>query len=576
MKLKLSVGLGGGRVEDVTVNADATATVGALAAAIFTADPRAQGRVPAGPLTLRIDGGLELTPASELSASGLQSGQRVVLSQPGVGAVAGVAGQRAATLVVTEGPDAGKDFPLRLGSNQIGRGAGSDVRLTDPMVSKDHVRINVGEQIDIIDLASANGVQLRGALISRAVLGANDEFVIGDSVLKVVQHATHGGALAPSPVVEFNRSPRLDPEYEGIEFIAPEPPSPPVPGRLSMVSAIAPLVMAGLMYALTKNANSILLMALSPVLLVGSYFENRKNAKHRFAVGTARFKAGLRDLETQLHYAAEQEVAGRQLEHPATATVAEAVIARNPLLWTRRPDRRSFLQVRLGEGAAASRHHVKLPEANTTTPELWSELNALPRRYQFVAPVPIVADLTSCGAVGLAGPAGVAGPVLCSFVLQLTALHSPAELVLCAMSSRDRQADWDWLKWLPHTTSEHSPLQAPHLASSSTASLVLALQQVVGDRELGVPGQPTGPRIVVIVDELASYDRPAVVDLLERGAAVGVHFVWVASALSQVPAGCQVFLEWDQTGGAWGFGDVRTGLRTYPITADVLARDAVA
>jgi len=580
MKLKLSINMGGGRVEDITVNADAVATVGALAGAIAVADPRARGEVVADGLTLRIDGGPELSAAAELGSSGLQSGQRVLLTRAGGHSlVASSAGPRAATLMVTEGPDAGKDFPLRLGANQVGRGSGCDVRLTDPMVSKDHVRINVGEQIDIVDLASANGVLLRGSPISRAVLGSADEFVIGDSVLKVVQHATHTGTLMPSPVVLFNRQPRLDPLYEGIEFVAPEPPQAPSPGRLSMVSAIAPLVMAGLMYSITGNANSILLMALSPVLLVGSYFENKKNTKHRFEVGTARFKAGLRDLETQLHYAAEQEVKGRQLEYPSTAAIAESVTVRDALLWTRRPDRRSFLDVRLGEGAAATRHTVKVAETNNTLVELWDELHAVPRRYAYVAPVPTVADLAECGSLGIAGPAVVAKSVVNSVVLQLVALHSPAELVLCALAAHDRQAEWDWLKWLPHTSSEHSPLPVAHLVSSSTGPLVLALQQTMEDRERILAGSDSkvpGPRIVVLVDELADYDRPDVIDLLERGPSVGVHFVWVASSIAQVPAGCQVFMEWQQAHNSWSFGDVRTGGRTIPVAADVVSTEQVA
>ena len=59
----------------------------------------------------------------------------------------------------------GREFPLRIGENSIGREA-ADVILTDSAVSRKHACITVGESaIEIEDLGSTNGTEVDGARI---------------------------------------------------------------------------------------------------------------------------------------------------------------------------------------------------------------------------------------------------------------------------------------------------------------------------------------------------------------------------------------------------------------------------
>ncbi|MEQ1700633.1 MAG: FtsK/SpoIIIE domain-containing protein [Ilumatobacteraceae bacterium] len=580
MKLKLTLHLEGGRTEDVVVTADAGNSVGDVAAAIALADPRGARSSRVGNVTLRIEGSAPrvIPPSVGLGSAGLQSGERVsIIADGGQFSSAAPAAGHAATLTVIEGPDAGSSFPLQFGSNQIGRGRGNDVRLTDPMVSKAHARINVGDQLDIADLGSSNGIQLRGTTVTRAVIGANDVAVIGDTAFRVVQHATQAAHAVPSPTVEFNRSPRLDPVVEGEELVAPSPPQQPGHARFPVIPLVAPIFMASIMFAITRNVTSIVFVALSPIMMVGSFFENRFAGKKAFELGTRQFRAGLKDLEIQMHYALDQEGIGRRAEYPATAEVVQAVQTRDPLLWTRRPDQRAFLDLRLGLGPRPSRHTIKLPSSNTTSPELWRELTDIPKRYRLVENVPVVADLEDCGSVGIAGPGTHADAAARSAVLQVCGLHSPAEVVLCALISPDHAPGWEWLKWLPHTSSDHCPLGVEQLAVSNTAPLVAALDDFVAQREAARRGSESKapvPRVVLLVDDTASMDRAQVVDLMERGGSVGVHLIWFANSQAQLPAACRVFLAADPTSGTWRVGDVRDGVAADDIVPDLL--DAAA
>ena len=71
------------------------------------------------------------------------------------------------------------------------------------------------------------------------------------------------GAQAAGAVA-FNRSPRLDPRYVGIELKAPEPPKPAQRQRFPIVTLIAPIMMAGMIYAITQERDGDSLRCVEP------------------------------------------------------------------------------------------------------------------------------------------------------------------------------------------------------------------------------------------------------------------------------------------------------------------------
>ena len=79
-------------------------------------------------------------------------------------------GPAAATLRVMSGPDVGREFSLPSGTSYIGRDRDVDIRLTDPLTSKRHARITVGESVEIVDTNSANGLLMDGLPVTRATL----------------------------------------------------------------------------------------------------------------------------------------------------------------------------------------------------------------------------------------------------------------------------------------------------------------------------------------------------------------------------------------------------------------------
>ncbi len=543
MHLKLRV-LADGHGDDVLVDVEPQTTVGELALALFP-DAAASGSGP-DHLGLAVDVDSAdrrvVPPATRLDASGIRSGcavgpitSRLVSPPPAV----------AATLTVHDGPDAPSTIPLHTGRNSIGRGSDRDVRLTDPLTSKRHAEVIVGDVVEIVDAASANGVLMSGRPVARAVLHARDRVVLGATTISVAHHGLQGGRTPRhTNDVPFNRSPRLDPRYAGIVLVAPEPPSPPASQRFPIATVVGPIVLAVVLFAFTQNLLSILFFALSPVIMIGSWWETRSANRKQVVVESARFRSALNDLAVQLDYALGLERIGRRHEHPSVVEVLEAVDARSPLVWTRRPEHDSFAQVRLGLGTQTSRNSVEMPSTNKTLPGLWRELTDTVARYADVTGVPVVADIMSCGNVGVGGPERVADPVVRGFLAQFVGLHSPAELTVAAFAVGDR---WDWLKWLPHT--DGGRLAGNAAECSALATWVEALIDERWSAQTADDGPAPLPAVIVFVDDDAPVERPRLVQVAERGPGVAVHLVWCSASVERLPAACRTFVDVDANTG---------------------------
>jgi hypothetical protein len=90
-----------------------------------------------------------------------------------------------ALLVVCEGPDAGKCYPLHQRLS-IGRAPDNDVVLAIQLVSRHHAELRrVDEGCEIVDLGSSNGTRVNGLRVERSVLHDGDTITIGGLELTI-------------------------------------------------------------------------------------------------------------------------------------------------------------------------------------------------------------------------------------------------------------------------------------------------------------------------------------------------------------------------------------------------------
>lgn len=579
MRLKLTYRRQGGKAVDILVTCDAAAKVSDVAEFLVVADPFGPPPGRSGLPTLAIQDRQTrvLDPRALVAESGIRSGDCV-----GVVRGAYAAPQResaAATLRVVTGPDRGKEFPLRRGSNLIGRTNDCLVVLTDPMVSREHARINVSEDIEVIDLASANGVTVGGASVERAVLKSGDQVTLGDTSFVVRLQQTTGAGIdgASTP---FIRSPRLAPVYVGRKFVVPELPERPPRQPFPLLTILAPAIMGVALYFVTRDVNSLLFIAFSPILAIGSWLEQwfagRKVSK------TAR-KAFDADLATMIEEAdadRAHEVRSRWAESPGVQECLNAAQTLSSLLWCRRPDAPGFAEFRLGLGEQPSRSTLELPQANRAPRDLLAEVHASVARLALVDPVPVNVSPAQVGGVGFAGPRSLALSCARAVLVQAAALHSPSDLQIAAVASSRTSSDWEWLKWLPHCTPSASFTSGKHLVSlgPSASALVGDLEALI-ERRAGAGGHANAgnaatrlPVVLLLVESDAPVEFARLVDIAERGWRHGVYVVWVAPATNFLPASCRIVVEATEraAGAVWY---LREGTQVAPVDVEVCGAD---
>jgi len=578
MRLRLTLLRDDGTSEDIVVTADASATLGGVAAAIAERDPRGAGR-PAGvtpALRLLARSGAEeqwtpLPSAARLGEGRIASGAAIAV---GTGEARG--GRSGPAVAVLEA--AGREHPLPRGSWILGRRPSCDIVLGDPLVSGEHARIEVSDRVELVDLGSANGIVVDGERVARLVVDDGAEVLLGGTRVRMrmlgVRPPRAPSAAHPGEPIAFNRAPRLLPRFDGETFTAPVPPAEREPSPFPWLAMLAPLFAGTGLALLLGRWSMLLLVLLSPAMLLGNHLATRARDRRQRRRTMERFDERLAALRGELDAARVGELEARAAAFPAAAEAIDAAIERGPLLWSRRPGEPGFLGLRLGTGAATSRSRIEAPRRGELAPEAKERLDALLTEYRRVPGAPIAESLAEAGAIGVAGPAALAEPVLGGLIAQLAALHSPEDLAIAAIVPPRRANGLEWLKWLPHCASPGSPIGArPHLADTraGAAALLAAI-----DGLLASPREPRRPMLVLVASEDAPAARARLLALAEGGPAAGVLTLWIAETAAALPAACRTVVE--VTGAAearvsfLARGERLEPVRTEPVAAATAMR----
>lgn len=602
MKLKLSVAAANGVNHDITLSCDVTTTVGDAAHALRRSGLFAGSNLDEfvalrrGHVTLlgsagNTQGEQLLDPVAPIGASGLQSGWQVTVV-PEFGTTAPRPIPMLGTVEVLNGPQSGAIYSLIAGINTIGRDSLSRIVLNDRSVSRRHAVIEIDRQMVLRDLSSANGMEAYGQRFEVLPIERQTEVMLGTvAILITPTTAISNPRHDLDHRHPHTRAPRVDPRFPITKRDLPKPPQAANSGRIPMLAMLAPMMMGGVLFAVTKSPMSLIMVAFTPLMMIGSWVDNLTSGRRKLKRELRQFKENLAHERQELLVLREDEIRTRAAETPSLGEIAHAIRSRGRLLWARRPEHRGFLELRFGDGTLPSRTTIELPQRGDTATGEWNELRKLQEDFAEVAPVPVLERLDRCGSIGVAGDPQLAAGLARALILQLAGLHSPAEVVVSAFAGSEREGgEWEWLKWLPHIDPVTSPVAAWQLADSPKAAtrLLIAIESLIEQRsgsgsskvrshiepsndvEGGVEAVdklPPTPAVVVVVleSEVDEAHRSRLIAVAEDGPDLGVHVIWVAGSIERVPAACRTFVEVAENSGSPGQANfVRQG-QTVPL-----------
>ncbi len=533
------------REMDLEIRCEGAVTVGHLVDEVVLR--AGLDRLPPSPSIAVERTGRTLVRDALIERSDLRSGDRLRLSDAARATPESMV-QVAAVAEIVEGPDAGRSFDLGEGISDIGRSELCDVRLADPMASRRHARVRVDARIHVWDLGATNGVFVNERRIREAAEVAERDLVtVGDSKLRIHLHQPEGPRVVGSEV-QFNRPPRVFKPFTGTEVKLPAPPDDPPRQYLPMIASVIPLLMGVVMWQVFGSLIFAVFMLMSPVMMLGSFYESRKSGRKVHKERLAEHGLLVNRALEQLDVLREEEIASRHTEFPSVQAAVQFSIQLAPRLWERHPDDDEFLVLRVGRAEQSARTAVSIHPGGSR--RMRDELEEIPPRYTRIPGLPAVASLPEIGGLGIAGPAESARALARSFIAQLVAVHAPTEAAVAALLASEEAPQWQWLAWLPHVQNANSRVAPSHFGHDArTCALLLAslLEQLdwrLSAREERGHQQPVRfASLVTLIHERAPVDRSRLTPLLEQGPAVGMHFIWIGASRRDLPRACGALVD---------------------------------
>lgn len=575
-ELRLRVATSYGQ-SDITARFDDHTTVGQLADSLEHHLDRA-GHAPRS-VHRRSRGSQYFSRDARLAGADLRSGDEIELALD-AGIRASGADQVVATLRIVNGPEIGRIFELQRGESTIGRSKRCTVTLNDDMASRTHASVRVSDIVEVADAGSTNGVIVNGDLIAGVRrLRPGDRVLIGDTEIVVeLLGGQHEAVDVAENTVEFNRPPRIDRPFAPVKIALPSPLDPPPKQRLPLIAAIVPVFMAIIM-AVLLGPQYMLFMLLSPVMILGNYWEGKRTGRADYAERKAEHEATLEDQTEALTAAHEEETRSRFRFFPSNDELLGTVADLSPRLWEREIEDDDFLAVRVGLKEQPSLIEVEIGTGGTRDQR--REMDDLASRFRTLPPVPLAFNARREAPVGVAGPEATTNDVARSFILQSATLQAPSELIVGALVSEASAKEWDWLKWLPHGHTAALGLSESLMAvgSDSTIEVLNVLHEIMTSRlddETGRRAAETihSPHLMVVVDGTLDVERSRFRNLLEHGRDAGITIVWLSTDSRRIPNACRTVITVEPGNTAVSVGSATEGTQHGAVPLEGISLDS--
>ncbi len=578
IELRLLVGARGRKPVAVALEAPADATVAAAAEALAHALEAEPGQL------VDLRSGSPHAADATLAEAGLRHGDRLELLAPGEPpAAAGAPPAAALELAVVGGRDAGRRFPLLSGEHVVGRDPDCAVPLADPALSGRHLQLTVSDNgVAVADLGSRNGTTLEGSALEPErpeQLAPGAVVRAGRTLLTLQPPAPPGQQPPPSAdgTLPFNRPPRVRRPVEPAVRPFPAPPDSPQRGRLPLGASLLPLALGLGLYFATKIPTMLFFSALSPLMAVSTYFEDRRSGRKGFDRRRREYREKLAALRDELEGERTRELAARRAAAPPGPELLRRANALDPQLWERRQGDDDFLALRLGSADRPALLTVRLDAGGDES--LRTEVEEIAGWYATAPSVPVEAPLGELGLLGVCGPEERVEGLARWLVAEAAALHSPRELVVAAAVDEGRTEQWRWLLWLPHAAGA-GPVSRPLVAGPLAArALVEDVGRLVAERRqaageaFGAGRRAGWPSVLLVLDERVAPERPLVAEALAGAAEVGVAVIWLAAERRDLPGEATGIVELDHGSASLSYTDARSGETVEDACADGLALD---
>ncbi|WP_433340765.1 FtsK/SpoIIIE domain-containing protein [Streptomyces sp. CA-253872] len=450
---------------------------------------------------------------------------------------------------VCGGPAAGRVARVALGASTLGSGPAATLRVEEPTLPALAARLTV-DHAGAVTVEPAPGVTLTldGEEIGKATAWPPEALLAcGDSVFALAEPGPPDAHLTPTDEggLAYNRPPRLTSPRARPRLAIPEEPVKGEGARLQVLSMLLPLFFGLGMYFMMKSAYMLLFCFMSPAMMFGQWWSDRRHGKKRHRTAVKEYKAALAAHEEKLTELSADDQARRREGYPDPAQALLFATGPRRRLWERRITDVDALHLRVGL--------TDLPAELDLVHERAGSSGADPDP-PVVASVPLTLPLTELGVVGVAGDRERAVASARWLAAQAAILHSPRDLSLVVLSSaKDAAERWEWAHWLPHAAPRQGQGCVALLGTDgetvsrriSEVTAELERRQEAARNNAAQYALRPDAHILLVLDGARLLRRvPGVPRLLQEGPAVGIYAICVDEDQRVLPEECRTAVCW--------------------------------
>ncbi|MFJ3762807.1 type VII secretion protein EccCa [Streptomyces sp. NPDC090080] len=244
------------------------------------------------------------------------------------------------------------------------------------------------------------------------------------------------------------------------------------------------------------------------MMVLGQFLRSNSERKHKLKGARRDYLRYIAGLRRKVRAAVQQQQSASAWTHPGPSALAS--FARTGRLWERRPSDADFGEVRIAVGEQRLGLRLTTKSARPVEdldPLTAQALRAFVAAYSTVPDQPISIFLPAWARILMRGDRDGILALARAMVTQMSVLHAPQDLILAFCLGPDQQAEWDWVKWLPH---------AVHVSDADAAGPARLISQTAGDL-FELLGTEFGERPSFEARATSSSDEPLTVIIIDGG-----------------------------------------------------------
>ena len=365
--------------------------------------------------------------------------------------------------------------------------------------------------------------------------------------LKVPPLPFENPLASEGPTVFFHRQPRFTDELPGKDFnINPPPPPHNSATETSAILSYGPAVLSGA---------TMLLAGMNPVYGIGMLAssllfpklgrqKNEQLRKKQEAQRQILYTEYLQKLEKELRELHIKQTGILRKQSPDPRLEAEKMLAEKRALWSRRPEHKDFLNLRLGLGSIPAIANVTFPQEglNEADDPLRKMLEDFQRKPRILQNVPITLNLRDYYSVGISGEKIHRISFTAQLIAQLVMHIGYDDMQLCLLGSLS--GPLSSLRWLPHTWTNEGQLHLTARNREELDHLIPALDMLLEQHQMKPNSSEDNHsnELIFLITDVSLAQSGMLTRLLFDSSYPHVHILTLADHSAQLPSRSEVVI----------------------------------